>query len=279
MNESPLVSVVIPVFNGVPYLEQALASVFEQSYSNVEVVVVDGGSDTETLAYLESISGSVARVEYLEPGTPVQRTWTRACELASGEFIKLLCQDDVLYPHALVTQVENLVRWPDVGLVFSRRDVIDAHGRTIASGRGGARGGTRVLSSREALECGYRAGANVYGEPLAVMFRSASLRRQLPWDAAIPYLIDMSMYADVMQQGPVGYVDDVVGAFRVSSQSWSTKLSGEQTRQFRQWQKDVAQHMGGVSWFERVQASVNARRVSWTRSLAYLWLRARGRLS
>lgn len=279
MNETPLVSVVIPVFNGVPYLEHALSSVAEQTYRNVEVVIVDGGSDTETLEYLKSISGSVARVEYLERGTPVQKTWTRACELATGEFIKLLCQDDVLYPHALETQVESLIRWPETGLVFSRRDIIDAQGHIVARGRGGAPGGTRELTTREALEYGYLAGANVYGEPLAVMFRAVSLRKCLPWDASIPYLIDMSTYACVMRNGPVGYEDAVVGAFRVSSQSWSTRLSGEQTRQFREWQAEVAQYMGGVSWFEGFRASVNARRVSWTRSLAYLWLRARGRLS
>lgn len=277
MTNVPLVSVVIPVFNGLPYLRDTLASVQSQTYKPVEIVVVDGGSNRETVSFLKSLPAVVSRIEFLPLGTPVEETWTRCCELASGEFVKLLCQDDVLNSDALRRQVEFLSANPQAGMVFSRRNVIDAAGQVLVRGRGGLRGTTRVLPGREALLSGYLAGANVYGEPVAVMFRRDLLQQQLPWDASIPYLIDMSMYARVMMEAPVGYLDHVVGGFRVSSQSWSTRLSAQQTRQFRQWQARVAQSLGGVTAPQRLTAWLNSWKVSWMRAAAYRWLRFRSR--
>ena len=279
MGESPLVSVVIPVFNGLPYLVDTLESVMEQTYPNIEIVVVDGGSDAPTLDFVRSLQSSISRVDFLPQGTPVAVTWSRSCELAQGEFIKLLCQDDVLYPSAIQSQVDFLVTQEEAGLVFSKRDIIDADGSVVAKGRGGIPGPSRVLDGREALRYGYLAGANVYGEPEAVMFRRSALLDQLPWNSSIPYLIDMEMYARVMLARKVGYLDETVGAFRISSQSWSTRLTAEQTLQFQQWQEWVSDSLGDVTAAERRRARFNATRVSWTRTAAYAWLRMRGRLS
>lgn len=279
MTDVPLVTIAIPVFNGLPFLIPALESVHAQTYPNLEVVIVDGGSDAETIDFLKSLDPQRYRLDFLPPGTPVQTTWTRSCDLAQGEFIKLLCQDDLLYPGAIVTQLTALQANPNAGLVFSRRDIVDARGRTLARARGGIWGGSRLLSGPQALRLGYLAGSNIYGEPLAVLFRAATLRKHLPWRASIPYLIDMSMYADVMRTDNVAFEDAVVGAFRISSQSWSTRLTKQQTEQFKQWQALVAQTLSNVTAMEAIRAQANAVRVSWMRSLAYLWLGATRRLS
>lgn len=279
MGEVPLVSIAIPLFNGLPYLVDTLESVRQQTYPNIEIVVVDGGSDAPTLDYVQSIQGSISRVEFLPRGTPVAVTWSRSCELARGEFIKLLCQDDILYPSAIRSQVDFLLLQEDAGLVFSKRDIIDASGSVVAKSRGGLPGSSRVLNGREALRFGYLAGANIYGEPEAVLFRRSALMKQMPWNSSIPYLIDMEMYARVMMSDKVGYLNETVGAFRVSSQSWSTRLTAEQTQQFKAWQKWVGEYLGDVSGSERFRARMNAIRVSWTRTAAYAWLRMGGRFS
>jgi len=276
---TPLVTVTIPVFNGLPFLIETLDSVKNQTFPNIEIIVVDGGSDEPTRDYLNSIKDSISHIEFLPRGTPVDVTWSRSCELAQGEFIKLLCQDDVLYPTAIESQVDFLLENENAGLVFSRRDIIDANGTVVAKGRGGIPGHSRILDGRQALRFGYLAGSNVYGEPEAVLFRRSALVTQLPWNSAIPYLIDMEMYARVMLTGSVGYLNMTVGGFRISSQSWSTRITGEQTQQFHQWQEWVSKSLGDVSESERLRARFNAARVSWMRSAAYAWLRLRGRFS
>lgn len=279
MAEAPLVSVAIPVFNGLPYLPQTLESVRAQTYPNIEIVLVDGGSDEPALKYLRSLQDLNVRVEFLSRGTPVAETWSRSCELAHGDFIKLLCQDDLLYATAIESQVEFLLKQESAGLVFSKRDVVDADGSVVSKGRGGLSGSSRVLDGREALRFGYLAGSNIYGEPEAVLFRRSALVNQLPWNSSIPYLIDMEMYARVMLSGKVGFLNETVGAFRISSQSWSTRLTTEQTRQFQEWQEWVSGALGDVTSAERRRARLNARRVSWMRSAAYTWLRMRGKFS
>ena len=87
------------------------------------------------------------------------------------------------------------------------------------------------------------------------------------------------MYARVMMAGNVGFLNETVGAFRISSQSWSTRLTAEQTEQFRQWQELVRALLNDVTPLERQRAKWNAVRVSWTRSAAYAWLRFRGGLN
>jgi len=278
MLNKPLVSVVIPVFNGRSYLRETVASVCSQTYGNIELILVDGGSDDDTLELLSSLEQTVSRIEYLGRDTPVTDTWTESCALASGSYLKLLCQDDILYPDALADQVQFLMNFPSLGMVFSKRNIIDASGRVVGRAHGGISGSSRELSEAQALRFGYLAGSNVYGEPLAVMFRRDVLHACLPWDSSLPYLIDMSMYSKVMQEGPVGYLDRVVGAFRISSESWSVRLSSDQKNQFRDWQRQVESRVGRISSLDRFRAFVNVYRVANARSLVYSWLRLRGKM-
>ena len=79
MASDQLVSVVIPTFNGLPYLAEAIDSVRCQNHPNIELVIVDGGSTDGTLSWLETKG-----IEHtsLPPGTPPADTWTAATQAA-----------------------------------------------------------------------------------------------------------------------------------------------------------------------------------------------------
>lgn len=278
MTDLPLVSVVIPVFEGQRFLPAALKSIKDQTYSNIEIVIVDGGSSAASLAEIRTLAEDVDKFESLPSGTPVQETWTRACELSSGEFVKLLCQDDVIYPDAIASQVAALKENPSARMLFSKRDIIDARGKTVAAARGGLPGRSRLVPGNEALMSAFLSGSNIFGEPLAVLFTREAVLECMPWDASIPYLIDMSTYTACMHASPVVYQETVSGAFRVSSESWSTRLTSDQARQFREWQRNIVDLLGPVPESKKRKASFNAYRVSWTRAAAYAWLRLTNRL-
>ena len=147
---TPLVSVVIPVFNGMPYLPDALASVEKQDFPNIEVVIVDGGSSDGSVEWLEQ-SGHEYEVH---PSSGAAETWTHATKQSHGEYVMLLCQDDLIYPNAITTHVAALERQPSAISSIAQRDIIDARSRTIWKERGlgglasGIHEGTAVL-----LEC------------------------------------------------------------------------------------------------------------------------------
>ncbi len=271
----PVVSVVIPVFNGLPYLSDAVASVRAQTLSDVELVLVDGGSTDGSREWIENLEDARVRRDFLPPGTPAARTWTRASELGTGTFVKLLCQDDVIYPRALELQVADLQRFPTAGMATAQRDIVAANGLAIARRRGCSGLTNGLVKGRRALETGCRRGTNIFGEPLAVLFRRESLLEALPWEDDQPFLLDMFMYAKVLRKHDLVVRRQSIGAFRVSSASWSTRLASQQRNQFNSWQRHVEQDIAAQPWYRIAQARTNAEVTALTRRAAYAWLRVR----
>ncbi|MHB0870578.1 MAG: glycosyltransferase family A protein [Chloroflexota bacterium] len=115
---NPLVSVVIPVHNGERYLEAALRSVEQQDYEPVEIIVVDDGSSDGSARVSWSHTG-VRYLYQLNQGVAAARNW--GIDVASGEFIAFLDQDDRWVPHKLSAQVGYLLGHPEVEFVLSRQ--------------------------------------------------------------------------------------------------------------------------------------------------------------
>jgi len=275
---NPLVSVVIPIFNGNSYIPQAVNSVALQTYPHIELVLVDGGSTDGSREWVSDFSALPAIKDYLSPGSGAAANWTRCTELATGQYVKLLCQDDVLYPTAISTQVADLMAYPEAKIAFAKRDIIGARGQVLKRGRGCQGLPAGLVSGRDALRAGMRAGANIYGEPVSVLFERQAMQEALPWDDSEPYLLDMFFYSKILKKFPAVVNYESVGAFRISSASWSTRLAKEQRRQVRSWQREAAQLAGNTSKTDRVMAYLNNEKTSLLRRAAYLWLGLRNQL-
>lgn len=114
-----LVSVVIPVFNVAPFIEQALRSVMEQTHRHLEIVVVDDASTDETPAIVKRLQALDARIQLLENVTNsgVAASLNRALGVARGAFIARMDGDDVSLPHRIERQLRYLQATPDVGII------------------------------------------------------------------------------------------------------------------------------------------------------------------
>ena len=127
----PKVSMVMPVYNGARYLDECVESVLRQSYTDLELVVVDDGSSDESWDILERAAAQDDRVVLhrhdRNQGHHVASN--RAMALARGAYIARMDQDDVALPDRVAATVDFLDRHPDVGLVNSayirRRDGSD----------------------------------------------------------------------------------------------------------------------------------------------------------
>ncbi|HEY9773918.1 MAG TPA: glycosyltransferase family A protein [Planktothrix sp.] len=112
--KNSLVSVVIPAFNNARYLYEAITSVKNQSYPEIEIIVVDDGSNDNTK---DVVAGLDARYTYQEQlGAPAARN--RGAELAKGELLAFLDADDVWYSDKLQLQFEALERAPELDMIF-----------------------------------------------------------------------------------------------------------------------------------------------------------------
>ncbi len=115
---NPRVSVVIPVRNGKDYLQEALDSVLQQSFTDLELLLInDGSTDDDYDRY--ALQDERIRVIHLT-GTGVSRARNVGMAQSRGEFIAFLDADDVWFPGKLKAQVRYFDEHPDVGVVFGK---------------------------------------------------------------------------------------------------------------------------------------------------------------
>jgi glycosyltransferase involved in cell wall biosynthesis len=129
--QEPLVSVIIPVYNGERYLAQAIESVLAQTYRPIEIIIVDDGS-TDCTA---EIACGYPEVRYIhQPNQGPGAARNTGIATARGEFVAFLDADDAWLPSKLSAQAGYLLQHPEVGYVIARmRAVLEANTEWPAS--------------------------------------------------------------------------------------------------------------------------------------------------
>ena len=265
-------SIVIPAFNGLPYIQQAYQSCLDQTYPNIEICISDGGSTDGTREWITELPASV-RTDFLPPGTTAAQNWTHATEMASGEYIKLLCQDDLLYPRAVEQQVADLTEHSEAALAVGQRDIVSASGKALSRRRGLSGLTSGLHPAADALDSVYFGGTNTLGEPHVILFRRDRLLAAMPWHSRRHYSLDLDTYTSVLEEPNVMVFvrKESIGAFRVSTSSWSTRLVSSQIEHMGAWQHEyAAKKHPPASMRARARIALYQQHV--LRLLTYSWL-------
>ena len=126
------VDVIIPTYNGLPYLKQTVDSVLAQTHKNFQLYVIDDGStdDNATKKYIESIDD--ARVHYAHKKNGGQATARNyGIRMSTAPFITMLDSDDIWYPTKLEQQLARFECKPEIGLVYGYSKLINASGKVF----------------------------------------------------------------------------------------------------------------------------------------------------
>jgi glycosyltransferase involved in cell wall biosynthesis len=136
---NPLVSVTMPSYQHARFLGAAIESVLNQTYENLELIIVDDGSTDGSLEIARSYEAKDSRVRVLthenHANRGISETANLACSVINGEFWTGACSDDVMYPYRLEDQVRALEARPDAAWVYGYADVIDADGQIVPGER------------------------------------------------------------------------------------------------------------------------------------------------
>jgi len=124
----PLVTVVVPVYNGAGYLRESLDSIIAQRYAPLEILVLDDASTDETPAIIASYGDRIRSIRQAENLGQFGNV-NAGIGLARGEHVAVFHADDVYDPDIVAREVEFLGRHPEVGAVFCLDRFIDATGR------------------------------------------------------------------------------------------------------------------------------------------------------
>ena len=124
----PLVSVVIPVYNGEAFILECLRSVAAQTYPKLQIIVVDDGSTDRTAELVRQSGMNTELVSQDHKNLPSARN--TGIRHATGDFIALLDSDDLWHPDKIEAQVSMMMENPEAGLIFTDTEKIFPSGKT-----------------------------------------------------------------------------------------------------------------------------------------------------
>lgn len=120
MNIAPLVSVIMPSYNSKKYMKKAIDSVLEQTYSNFELIIVDGNSTDGTLDILDEYKKQDRRIKVIQDeGRGIGAALQLGCQIASGKFIARMDSDDIAINTRFEKQLKIFHSIPNLILVAS----------------------------------------------------------------------------------------------------------------------------------------------------------------
>lgn len=213
----PVVSVVIPTYNHAEYVLETLGSVFAQTFTDFEVLVVNDGSPDDTAQRLRPLVAD-GRIRYFEQSNLGQSSArNRGLAEARGEFVALLDDDDLWPSDKLAWQVDALRVHPDWTTVGGPAEIIEIDG---SRGDGGSRAEQPVLWSVADLF-----GGNPMRSPGQSLVRRAALEAIGGLDPKIWGSDDWDLWMRLVAQGPLAMMNRCALYYRMHTTNASHQAS------------------------------------------------------
>ena len=210
----PLISVIIPVYNNESTIQETIESVLTQSFSDLELIVINDGSQDSTLKIVSSILDPRLKV-FSYPNAGLAATRNRGVSHASGEYISFIDADDLWTPDKLEAQFKALQANPQAAVAYSWTDWIDESGQFLRPGGHISVNGDvfATLLVRDFVESG--------SNPL---IRAEALAEVGGFDESLPAVEDWDMWLRLAARYEFVCVPSPQILYRVSSSSMSSNV-------------------------------------------------------
>jgi glycosyltransferase involved in cell wall biosynthesis len=208
-----LVSVIIPCFNSSTFLRKAINSVLEQTYSNVEVIVVDDGSTDETPQVCKEYEKLVKYVRVERVGVSAARNI--GVQFSSGDFLVFLDADDFLYAEAIEINLYFFNYYPDVVFVSGGHVRIDEKGNYLAEKANQVRYKNNYTSLLQ---------GNYIAMEATVMYRR-ELFFHFHFDTSLTFCEDYDLNLRIARYLPVFGHEKIIAAYRIHSGNTSRNIA------------------------------------------------------
>ncbi|MFV9550613.1 glycosyltransferase family 2 protein [Algibacter sp. PT7-4] len=226
----PLVSICIPTYNGAKFITEAMESAIKQSYSNLEIIVSDDNSKDETLKIIEDYKSktNIPIAIYNHKPNGIGANWNNCIKNAKGDYIKFLFQDDTIVPSCIDKMVEQAIKNPRIGLVYSKRNFIyekneknknwiKTYGNLHTSWsnlkieNNKAYSGKVLLANKKLLEV----PINKIGEPTAVLLKKDVFNKVGYFSTILKQSLDIEFWYRLMKYYSVVFINEELVTFRL----------------------------------------------------------------
>jgi glycosyltransferase involved in cell wall biosynthesis len=225
-----LVSICIPTFNGAQFLEEALLSIINQTYKNIEIIISDDGSSDDSIEIAENFKSESAFPVFIYNHSPsgIGANWNNCISKSNGEYVKFLFQDDLLIPDCIRTMVEIINKNKEIGMVACKRTIINENRRSKwALGWLSKYGdlqqklnlpvgkinilGKEIFKHKEFCKDPY----NKIGEPTALMFRKSIIDKTGLFRTDLHQILDLEFYYRVLKFYKIAIINENLVEFRL----------------------------------------------------------------
>lgn len=224
MAANPLVSIVVPSFRQGAFIRETIDSILTQDYRPLEVLVLDGGSQDETVPVLQSYDGTPELQWWSEPDRGVVDAVNKGLARARGEIIGIQSSDDLYLPGAVTAAVHSLIE-DDLALVYGDIEYIDSESRVTDR------------THLPPFDLNEYAGKLTFIPQPAAFFTAAAARAAGGWREDVSYAADAEFYLRVATRGKTKKIDRLLARYRYHD-AQRDKAGG--SRIARDWELSIA---------------------------------------
>ena len=229
----PLVSICIPTYNGEAYLKECLESVIHQTYINLEIILVDDKSIDNTTSIAKQYAKFDKRIQFFENkiNLGLVGNWNKCLQLASGQWIKYVFQDDYL----AINCIEKLIEAAkDNSIITCNRKFIfenEVNAETKKSYEINLLTLKKLFPNQKNLFIPAiqiknlvveNIAANFIGEPTVVMFKKELIFKKGLFNAKLKQLCDLEYWVRVSSTEGLVYLSEELMTFRIHKDSTSS---------------------------------------------------------
>ena len=234
---NPLISVIVPSYRHEDFLIQRLNTISEQTYENIEIILLDDASPDNSGNILTRFASTCEKVVALDineknSGLPIHQ-WVKGLSLARGEYIWIAESDDESEPEFLSELLCLLTRNPSAGMAYCDSQVIDEKGHHIAKydytstqyADDGLWESDFCMHGRDFV-ASYMVFRNLIPNVSAVLFRASVLKAYL-CESQLKYSADWALYNKILLSHDIAFSCAAMNKFRkhIQTTRWHNKKS------------------------------------------------------
>lgn len=201
------ISVMLPVYNGLPYLKESVESVLQQDHGEIEFLVLDDCSTDGSWEYLQSLQDSRLMLWRNEKNMGLFYNLNWLAKQARFDLLKLWSQDDIMYPNALGTIARFHEKHPEIGFSYTGVEVIDEEGKVIETDWVDPT--PEIIDRALHTKIAFRTGS-IAGNIANVTLTRKALQKVHLFSVTMKIAADTEMLFKIAEHFPVGFIREKI---------------------------------------------------------------------
>lgn len=211
-DDSPLVSVLLPSYNHEKYVASAIESVLNQTYKNIELIVLDDGSTDRSVEIISELNEKNKFTFIKQSNKGLIKSLEILGSKANGDYISLFSSDDLYHPEKIETLVTYLEDNPEFVMAYSKIDLIDKGGKVTNS----------ITECYESGDIFFKLlSGDFFINGLTTLIRRSEY---FSYKRDELYIDDFQFWLEVSRNSKIGFVDKVTAYYRIHNNHLSTNL-------------------------------------------------------